>query len=220
MAENRKGSLSGVRILLVDDHAIFRQGVRRLLLDEGDDFLIDEAGSGGEALERIRQTAYQVVFLDINLPGRSGLDWIKSLLAERPALRVVVLSMYHAEQYAVTAFRAGARGYVSKDMGCDELLDAVRTVIGGGAYIPPEMASQVVVAMGDKTTQPPHFALSPRELQILMGIVNGRSLTMIGQDLLLSVKTVSTYRGRILAKLELTSNAELVSYAIRQGLIA
>lgn len=206
------------RILLVDDHAIFRQGIRRLLADEDPSFLIDEAGSGAEALDRVRENAYQLVFLDVNLPGRSGLEWLKSLLRERANLPVVILSMYRPEQYAVTAFRAGAKGYVSKDMSADEMLAAARTVIRGDAFIPAGIASQVIVAMGNRGDEPPHYALSPRELQIMMGIVNGQSLTSIGNDLLLSVKTVSTYRSRILEKLQLSSNAELVGYAIREGL--
>ncbi len=209
---------SPARILLVDDHTIFRKGIRRLLQDEAAAFVIDEASNGAEAMNRIRAGDYQLVLLDLNLPGRSGLEWLKAMQSERPRLPVIVLSMFQAEQYAVTALRAGARGYVSKDMDCDQLLGAIRAVLRGGAYVPPEVAAQVVVALGDGHARPPHFSLTHRELQVLLGIVRGQSLTAIGNDLLLSVKTVSTYRTRVLSKLQLGSNAELVSYAIRHGL--
>jgi len=207
------------QMLLVDDHTIFRKGVCRLFSDEGGTYLVDEASSAREALDSIRAKHYDLVFLDLNLPGRSGLELLRMLRLEQPDMPVVILSMYKPEQYALTAIRAGARGYVSKDMECEEMLRAARTVVRGGCYIPQEVASQVLMAIANENGQPLHYSLTPREFQIVMGIVAGRSLTAIGNDLLLSVKTVSTYRARIFVKLKLRSNADLVSYAIHQGLI-
>ena len=208
-----------IDVLIVDDHAIFRTGIRRLLSDEVDVRITGEAKNGGEAMTRLRDGCYQVVLLDINMAGRSGLETLGMVRAEWPRQPVIMLSMYPEEQYALVALRAGANGYVSKDMESSDLVTAIRAVALGGRYLPPRVAGDVLLRLQDEEQGPPHHKLSPREQQILQEIVKGCSLTEIGERMFLSVKTVSTYRSRILEKLDLASNAELVRYALRHGLI-
>jgi DNA-binding NarL/FixJ family response regulator len=206
-----------IEVLIVDDHAIFRSGVRRLLADEPDMRVVAEAANGGEALARLRERRYDAVLLDINMSGRSGLEMLAHLRAEWPRQPVIMLSMYPEDQYAVLALKAGAQAYLSKDMAADEMVAAIRVVADGRRYISPATAAKLL-------DQPeagcaPHLQLSPRELHVLRLIARGHSLTAIGEEIFLSVKTVSTYKTRILAKLGLSSNAELVRYALTQGLV-
>lgn len=208
-----------IRIVLVDDHTIFREGLKRLLLDEGDFSVVAEACNGPDALSTIRTHECDVLVLDISMPGRSGLDLIPSIRSEKPLLPIVVLSMYPAEQYAVRAFEAGASGYVTKDMDAVELVASIRKVVQGKRYFSPQVAERVMDNLDRVNGQLPHRDLSSREYEIMRLIVQGVRLTEIGKQFFLSVKTVSTYRSRILKKIGVTTNAELVQYALRHRLI-
>lgn len=208
-----------IRIVLVDDHTIFREGLKRLLLDEGDFSVVAEACNGPDALTAIRTHEFDVLVLDISMPGRSGLDLIPSIRSEKPLLPIVVLSMYPAEQYAVRAFEAGASGYVTKDMDAVELVASIRKVVQGKRYFSPQVAERVMDNLDRVNGQLPHRDLSSREYEIMRLIVQGVRLTEIGKQFFLSVKTVSTYRSRILKKIGVTTNAELVQYALRHKLI-
>ena len=207
-----------IEVLVVDDHAIFRSGVSRLLSDELDLRVTGEAKNGREAIEQLRLHRYQAVLLDINMEGRSGLEVLERIRAEWPSQAVLMLSMYPEEQFATQALRAGAYGYLSKDADAPELLRAIRTVASGGRYISPNALEGVLLNIQDTGAHPPHQQLSAREMQIMLLIVQGVSLTEIGKRVFLSVKTVSTYRTRILVKLGLESNASLVRYALLHGL--
>jgi DNA-binding NarL/FixJ family response regulator len=209
-----------IDLLVVDDHKIFRAGLQRMISDEQDVRVADEAPDGGTALAKLRQRRFDVVLLDVNLPGRNGFEVLESIRAERPDLPVIMLSMYPEEQYAVLALRSRANAYLSKDADPQELLAAIREVARGGRYVSPRTAAHVLMQLDRPSSAQPHEKLSPRELQIMLKIVGGVSLTEIGAQMALSVKTVATYRGRILEKLALSSNAELVQYAMRQGLVS
>lgn len=206
-----------IEVLIVDDHAIFRSGVRRLLADEPDMRVVAEAANGGEALARLRERRYDAVLLDINMNGRSGLEMLAHLRAEWPQQPVLMLSMYPEDQYAVLALKAGAQAYLSKDMAADEMVAAIRIVASGRRYISPATAAKLLDQPAAGSA--PHLQLSPRELHVLRLIARGQSLTAIGEEIFLSVKTVSTYKTRILAKLGLSSNAELVRYALTHSLV-
>ena len=209
-----------IDLLVVDDHTIFRAGLRRLLSDETDMRVTGEASSGNEALEMIRNGHFDVIILDINMAGRSGLDTLAAIRAEQPRLPVMMLSMYLEPQYAVMALRARANAYLTKDTGPEELTTAIRRIAGGGHYVSQGSAAGVLMRMAqDDKHAALHESLSQRERHIMMKIVKGDSLTDIGVQMSLSVKTVSTYRSRLLQKLGISSNAELVQYAMRNGLV-
>ena len=208
-----------VRVLLVDDHHIFRSGLLRLLHDEADIRVCGEAGDARQALDLLRTQTFDLMLLDINLGGRSGLDLLALLRAEGLRLPVLVLSMYPEQQYALAAIQAGAMGYLSKDARADELMTALRRVAGGQRYLSAAAAPLVQRQLEGHHDGPPHHKLSAREHQIMQMLVRGVSLTEIGSEMLISVKTVSTHRSHILDKLGLTSNAELVLYAVKQGLL-
>jgi two-component system invasion response regulator UvrY len=208
-----------IELLVVDDHAIFRAGLRRLLSDETDMRVTGEASSGNEALELIRKRHFDVVVLDINMAGRSGLDTLTAIRAEWPRMPVLMLSMYLEPQYAMMALRARANAYLTKDTPTDELMAAIRRVASGGHYVSAGSAVDVLTRMGQSDEHALHELLSQRERHIMMKIVRGQSLTEIGVQMSLSVKTVSTYRSRLLQKLCISSNAELVQYAMRNGLV-
>lgn len=209
-----------INVLVVDDHTIFRSGLKRLLSDEPDFRVADEASNGAEFLTKLRQAQhFDVVLLDINMEGRSGLDMLQSVRAEFPKLPVLVLSMYPEEQYALTAIRAGANGYVSKDIDAPELIKAIRQVASGGRYLTSKGAQKVLLHLEGADDRPAHQKLSAREHQIMLMMVKGMSLTDIGEKMYISVKTVSTYRSRILSRLGIENNAELVLYAVRHGII-
>lgn len=207
-----------IRILLVDDHTIFREGLKRLLVEQGFK-VVAEASNGAEAMRILRGEAFDLMLLDVSMPGRSGLELLPSVRAEKPDMPIVVLSMYPAEQFAVRAFEAGASGYVTKDMDALELVAAIRKVARGGKYMTPEVAANILLQINQTSGGVPHQNLSSREYEIMLQIVKGVRLTEIGKQLFLSAKTVSTYRTRILKKIGVTSNAELVQYALRHQLI-
>ncbi|MEO8838372.1 MAG: response regulator transcription factor [Herbaspirillum sp.] len=205
--------------MLVDDHTIFRSGLRRLFSDEPDLCITDEASNGGDALAKLRTQTFDIILLDINMEGRSGLDVLTSIRAEFQKLPVLLLSMFPEEQYALTGLKAGANGYVSKDIDAAELTHAIRQVVAGEKYLSPRAAKKILAQLNSDDNRPPHQKLSGREYQIMLMIINGVSLTEIGEKMFISVKTVSTYRRRILNKMTMTANTELVLYAVRQGLI-
>ncbi|MGF6781942.1 response regulator [Paraburkholderia sp. GAS334] len=208
-----------IRLLLIDDHTIFRQGLKRLLAEQDGFDVVAEAGDATEALGRLREQPFDVALLDVNMPGRSGLEMLPSLRAERPTMPVVVLSMYPAEQYALRAFQAGASGYVTKDMDAIELVDSIRNVSKGKRYMTPAVASYLLDGFDRVSDAAPHQQLSSREYEIMLLIVRGIRLTDIGRQMFLSVKTVSTYRSRVVKKIGVSSNAELARYAVEHRLI-
>ncbi len=208
-----------IRLLLIDDHTIFREGLKRLLAEQEGFDVVAEAGDASDALRRARQEEFDVALLDVNMPGRSGLEMLPSFRAERPALPIVVLSMYPAEQYALRAFQAGAAGYVTKDMDARELIDSIRKVARGGRYITAAVVDQLLEARERASDVAAHKLLSSREYEIMLLIVRGTRLTEIGNQMFLSVKTVSTYRSRILKKIGVASNTELARYALQHRMI-
>lgn len=214
-------AVGALRILIVDDHAIVREGLKRILSHHSEDWSVAEAGTGFEALALLRRQAMDVVVVDLSMPGMSGLELLKRLRPEWPRLRLLVLSMHAEEQYALRAFKAGAHGYVTKDSAAQELVAAVQKVATGGAYITPGLAERLVLHLqgspgaGDDTT---HAKLSDRELDVLRRLVAGQRPTEIARALHLSVKTVSTHKSRIMQRLGLPNLAALVRYGLGQGM--
>ena len=207
-----------MRILLVDDHAIVRAGLKRLLEDEFRGVAIDEASTAAEAEERIAENGPDVVLLDISLPGRSGLDLLPGIRTMAPAARVVVLSSFADPQFAVRAIRDGASAYLTKERAPRELIEAIRTVSSGRRFIGAELAEQLAALLASEHGANPHEALSSREFEVFRLIASARSVSEIAAELGLSVKTVSTYRARILEKMNMKTNAELVRYAVEEKL--
>jgi two-component system, NarL family, invasion response regulator UvrY len=207
-----------MRILVCDDHPIVRKGLRDILEQEGP-ATIGEAASAAEALDLARKKPWDAVVLDITMPGRSGLELLKQLREERPNLPVLVLSVHPAEQYAVRVLRAGAAGYLTKESAPDELLTAVRRIVRGGRYISPSVGEALVADLDRPAGQSPHHGLSDREFEIMRLLASGKRVSEIAAERNLSVKTVSTYRARILQKLNLGTTAEIMRYAITHGLV-
>lgn len=208
-----------VRILIADDHAIVRDGLKRILENEADCAVVGEAGDGDEALAAARANAADVVLLDLSMPGRSGIDLVRQIKADRPELKILVLSMHDAEQYAVRAIRAGASGYLTKDSASTQLVAALRKVASGGLYITAGVAEQLARGLQAPADELPHRRLSDREHEVFMHLVAGESVTAIADRLRLSVKTVSTHKTHILEKMRLGSVAELVRYAVAHRLV-
>jgi two-component system, NarL family, invasion response regulator UvrY len=208
-----------IRVLIADDHAVVRQGLKQILGDTPEMLVAGEATNGQEVLDRVRAETWDVVVLDISMPDRSGLDILKQLRSERPKLPVLVLSMYSEDQYALRVLKAGASGYLTKDSAADELVKAIRKVVSGGRYVSSFLAEKLALEIGADSNKLPHETLSDREFQVLRMIAAGNSVTEIAAELFLSPKTVSTYRARLLQKMNLTTNAELIHYAIRNHLI-
>ena len=208
-----------INVLFVEDHAIVREGLKQILTDTTDIVVADETGDGEEALSKVRERDFDIVVLDISMPGRSGLEILKELKTIRPALPVLILSMYPEELYAVRAFKGGAAGYLSKESAPTELITAIRKVSSGGKYVSPALAENLVINLGDDNGKPLHDKLSEREYQILCMIASGKTGKEIAFELKLSAKTVSTYRARVLEKMGMHSNAELTHYALQNGLV-
>lgn len=208
-----------IRVLLADDHNIVRAGVREILSDTTDIEVAGEAVNGHEVMALVREREFDVAVLDMSMPGRSGIDLIRQVKAERPRLKVLVLSMYSEEQYAVRALRAGASGYLTKESVADELVAAIRRVAGGGAYVSPETAERLALGANQDVAAAPHTLLSDREFEVFRMIAQGRSVTEIADALALSVKTVSTHKARIMQKMNLANPAELIRYALDHGLL-
>jgi len=208
-----------IRVILCDDHALIRRGIRDTLSDAPDIEVVGEAGDYGELRSLMREQPSDVLVLDINLPGRSGLDVLHVLKEEGATVRVLVVSMYPKDQYAIRALRAGAYGYVNKGGDTQQIVEAVRMVAQGRKYITPEIAQMLAESLTQPQVEVAHEKLSDRELQTLVLIASGKRLSDIAAELTLSPKTVSVYRARVLEKLALTNNSELTVYAIRNGLV-
>ena len=201
-----------LRILIVDDHPIVRQGLRQTLADAAQIGEIVEAATPQEALDLVGQREWDAVILDIGLPGRGGLDVLKDIKRAVPGLPVLILSMHSEDQYAVRALRAGAAGYLTKEAAPKNLVDAIRRVVAGGRYISPELAERLATELTVDAGKPLHASLSDREFDVLRAIASGQTVGEIADRLSLSVKTVSTYRTRILEKMRLKNNAEMMHY--------
>jgi len=208
-----------IRVVLCDDHAVVRRGIRDTLADAADIQVTGEAGSYSEAREVLRGTPCDVLVLDLNLPGRGGLEVLASLKDTGPPVRVLIVSMYPEDQYAIRCLRAGAQGYVNKAGDPAELVTAVRTVAEGKKYVSTAVAQMLVDNLHAPASDVLHASLSERELQTLLKIASGKRLSDIAAELMLSPKTVSVYRSRVLEKLRLSNNAELTVYAIRNNLV-
>ncbi len=208
-----------IRIVIADDHTIVREGLKQLLAASPDFAVVGEAQNGHEALQRARELDFDVLLLDMSMPGKSGTELIKQVHAERPKLRILVLSMHEEQQYAVRAIKAGASGYLTKESASAQLVSAIRKVAGGGAFITGPVAEQLALGAMPDTEGPPHSSLSDREFQVFRAIVSGKTVTEIADDLNLSVKTVSTHKARIMEKMNMHNPSELIRYAIRHGLV-
>ncbi|MCC2681353.1 MAG: two component transcriptional regulator, LuxR family [Nitrosospira multiformis] len=207
-----------MNVLIVDDHAIVRQGLRQILTESEKIDLIAEAESGGEAMRQLRESEWSVVVLDISLPDRNGIEVLKQIRKERPKLPVLMLSMHEEGLYAIRALKAGASGYITKQSAPNELMAAINQVARGRKYLTPAVAEAMAESLGTDHDRPLHETLSDREYQTLRLIASGKSLTDAAEEMHLSVKTVSVYRGRLLQKMKLKNNAEVTHYAIKNGL--
>jgi DNA-binding NarL/FixJ family response regulator len=208
-----------IRIVVADDHPIVREGLKQLLSATSDLSVVGEAQNGQEVLERVRALAFDVLLLDMSMPGKSGIELIKQVHAQKPKLRILVLSMHEEEQYAVRAIKAGAAGYLTKESATAQLVSAIRKVAGGGAFITDSVAQQLALGAMPQAEGPPHSALSNREFQVFRELVSGKAVSDIAAQLNLSVKTVSTHKARIMQKMNMSNPAELIRYAIHHRLV-
>lgn len=207
-----------IKILIADDHPVVRQGLKQMLADEPDMKVAGEAANATDLLEKVQKEPWDIVLLDITMPGRGGLDVLKDLKRDRARLPVLVLSMHPEDQFGLRVLKAGAAGYLTKDSAPEELVKAIRKVCGGGKYVSPLLAEQLATRLDSTEPRPPHEFLSDREYQVMRLIASGKRVGDIARDLSLSVKTISTYRLRVLEKMDLKTNAELTRYAIERGL--
>ena len=208
-----------IRILVADDHSVVRKGLVQIVGDSPGMEVIGEATNGQEALELVRSGSFDVVILDVSMPGRGGLDVLHELKAADPALRIIVLSMHPEEQYAIRSLRDGASAYLTKGCPPEELIAAIQTVASGKRYITPSIADRLATYVEDASRQLPHESLSDREMSVLVLIGSGKQVSEIAVELNLSVKTVSTYRSRILAKMGMETTSQLMRYAIQHELV-
>ncbi len=209
-----------MRVLIADDHPVVRSGLEQILADAFDEIEVGEATDAEKAIELVDREEWDVVILDISMPGRSGLDALKEIKKAKPALPVLVLSVHPEDQFATRALKAGASGYMTKESAPEELVNAIHKVLAGGKYVSASLAEKLAEDLErDREGVPAHQRLSDREYEVLLLIASGRTITEIADKLSLSVKTISTYRARILEKTKLTSNADLVRYAIAHGLV-
>ena len=207
-----------IKILVADDHAIVREGLKQIVREMPDMKVTGEAADGHEVMKLVREEDWDVVLLDIGMPGRSGLDILKELKVEKPEIQVLMLSMYPEEQYAVRALKAGASGYLTKESVPNELILAIRKVSAGGKYVSTSLAEKLAYDLVADVEKPLHEALSDREYQVMCMIAKGETIKDIADELCLSIKTISTYRSRILDKMRMKNNAELMHYAIKHNL--
>ena len=208
-----------IRIIIADDHAAIRRGVKDILADEADMEIGAEASTAQELLDLVRKQPWDAVVLDISLPGRSGLEVLGELKQERPSLPVLVHTMHSEDQFAVRALRAGAAGYLTKDSPPAELVKALRKIVAGGKYVGQSLAEKLAVNVDANMDRAPHEALSDREFQVLRLLASGKTVSEIADELSLSVKTISTYRSRILDKMKMKNNAELMRYALQHKVV-
>ena len=208
-----------IKVILCDDHAMVRRGIRDTISEAVDIQVVGEASCYPELREQMRKTVCDVLVLDLNMPGRGGLEVLAALKEEGSTVKTLVVSMYPEDQYAIRCLRAGATGYLNKAGDPADLVNAIRTVMQGRKYLTPEVAQLLAESLAQPAPETPHSALSERELQTLTKIASGRRLSDIAEELMLSPKTVSVYRSRVLEKLKLSNNAELTVYAIRNQLV-
>jgi two-component system invasion response regulator UvrY len=208
-----------IRILIADDHPIVRAGLKQILADASDIEVAAEADDGHELLKRIRKGGIDVALLDISMPGLTGLDALKQIKVENPNLPILVLSMHPEDQYGIRVLKAGAAGYLMKSAAPDQLIGAIRKVQRGGRYVSPSLAEKIAFDLQTGASGLPHETLSDREYQVLCMIASGKTVKQIAAELALSEKTVSTYRARILEKMNMKSNSELTHYAIKLDLV-
>jgi len=208
-----------IKILIADDHAIVRKGLVQILADSPDTIVVDEASDGNEALGKADDGDFDLVLLDISMPGRGGLDVLKELKSRKPGLPVLILSMHPEEQYAVRALRSGASGYLTKGSASDDLLHAINKVLSGGKYISSSLAERLADVLDNNAEKAPHEILSNREYQVMRMIGAGKTVTEVAAEMSLSVKTISTFRARILNKMKLKNNSELTRYVIQNNLV-
>jgi two-component system invasion response regulator UvrY len=207
------------RVLVADDHPLLRSGLKQVLAQEADLTLIGEAEDSEQVLQRLDEQPWDVVVLDIAMPGRGGLDTLREIRRRRPSLPVLVLSMHSEEQFAVRAIKAGASGYLSKSNASGEVVQAIRKVLSGKKYVSASLAEALANALESSNDRPAHESLSDREFQVMCKIASGKTVSEIAAEVSLSVKTVSTYRARVLEKMNMRTNAELTRYAIQKGLV-
>jgi len=208
-----------LKILVADDHAIVREGLKQILAEIPDIVVAGEASDGNQALKQARKGDYDLVLLDIAMPGTSGVEVLKQVKSERPDLPVLMLSMYPEEQYAVRTLKAGASGYLTKESAPEELIAAIRKVCRGGKYVTSSLAEKLAFYLETDSEKAAHELLSDREYQVMLMIASGKTVKQIADELALSVKTISTNRSRALRKMEMKTNAEMTYYAIKQGLV-
>jgi DNA-binding NarL/FixJ family response regulator len=208
-----------IRIVIADDHTIVREGLKQVLSSAADLALVGEAQNGNEVMQRVRELDFDVLVLDLSMPGRSGPELIKLVHCEKPKLRILVLSMHQEPQYAVRAIKSGASGYLTKESASTELVSAIRKVAGGGASISAEVAEQLALGAMPRGEGPLHASLSDREFQVFRLLVSGQAVSQIAEQLNLSVKTVSTHKAHIMQKMNMRNHTELIRYAISNGLV-
>ncbi len=208
-----------LRILLADDHAVVRQGVKQILAEAFDKAIFGEAKNVQELLKLVGSEHWDMAVLDLAMPGGNGLDTLKQIKHDHPQLPVLILSMFPEDQYAVRTIRAGAAGYLNKESAPEELVQAIRKILRGGVYISASVADELVVHARYEDAQPLHKHLSDREYQVMCLIASGKEVKEISTELSLSAKTISTYRARLLEKMNMKTNAELTSYAVKNGLV-
>ncbi len=210
---------SSIRVFIADDHEIVRQGLKTIISEAGDLKVVGEAENGAEALKMIRELEVDVVLLDYDMPVKNGLDTLIELKALRPKLPVVILSIFPEDHYGMRFLKAGASGYIGKSSASAQLVDAVRRVAGGGKFISPELADKLVSELGGDAGKHPHETLTDREFQVFNLIATGKKLKAIAEELNLSINTISTYRARLLDKMQMETNADIILYAVKNGLI-
>lgn len=208
-----------IRILIADDHTLMRDGLKQILATAGDMVVAGEACDGLQTLDRVRSGKWDLLLLDMSMPGRSGIELIKQIKAEKPRLPILVLSMHQESEYAVRSIRAGAAGYLCKDSASQQLLNAIRKVAAGGRFIGPEVAADLAFGLIQRDARPLHALLSDREFLIFRKLAAGGGVSEIAQGLNLSTKTVSTYKARVLQKMQMSSIADLIRYGLKHGLL-
>lgn len=218
-ATKNEASGAAIRVLIADDHAIVREGLKQILADTGDIVVAADAENGIDAIRLARREEPDVLLLDISMPDRNGIEVLKQLRKEYPKLAVLMLTMHREDQYAIRSLKAGAAGYLNKQSAPAELVNAIRQVAGGRKYVSPALAEELANHVGEDHRTLPHESLSDREYQTLTMIASGKTVSDIADELALSVKTISMYRSRLLQKMKLRHNAELTHYAIRNGLV-
>jgi two-component system invasion response regulator UvrY len=208
-----------IRILIADDHPILRRGLKEILVRELEGATCGEAGNAEQVLSELQSENWDLVILDVTMPGRSGLDLLRDLRGLRPKLRVLILSMHPEDQLGKRALKAGASGYMNKESAPEELIKAVRKILEGSVYVSPALAERLALDLRENARRPIHETLSPREFEVLRMLASGKTVTEIADELHLSVPTVSTHRAHILEKMNMTTTAALISYAVRNRLV-